>query len=98
MSRMTRVWNKTSDDRYDATDGAVVRYDMAAWLMAARATAEHRCWIAFSPGKEEHNYLGFYRRNSRMRIPRKYKTAEAAMQAVDKAFPSKRKQRSRSGT
>lgn len=85
---MTRVWHERNARRWESDDGAVVKIDDVAETCTARPWLPHyRGWVAYGPGPEQHNYLGFFRRNSRLNIPRKFKTAAAAMQAVDGAWP-----------
>jgi hypothetical protein len=84
--------------RFDRPDGAAVRYDYQAACHTSNCSLpNHLGWIAFGPGKDNHNYLAKRRRaldrgvlgtqRSKARVPRKFKTATAAMAAVDKEFP-----------
>lgn len=85
---MGRKWTKTRDGRWDSDDNAVVKYDHTVECNTAKPwLPNHRGFIAYGPGPSETNYLGFRRKNSRGTIPRKFKTAEAAMKAIDKHFP-----------
>ena len=78
-------WRKISEYRWERHDNAVVKMDTSTELNTSRPwLPNYRGWIAFGPGSEEHNYLGFKRRNSPLLIPRKFKTAEATMSAVDR--------------
>lgn len=68
----------TSGLRFTREDGAVVKYHMGP---------PHMPWIAFEPNPSE-DYLG--RTNSRgISWPRRWRTAEAAMRAVDREYPPK---------
>ena len=90
---MGREWKQTEFgkyERWEAPDGAVVKYDHTVECDTARPwLPHHRGYMAFAPGKSEYNYLKLIRRNSRLHIPRKFKTAKAAMKAVDKEYPPK---------
>lgn len=72
------------------SDNAVVKIDEIAETLTAKPwLPNYRGWIAYGPGDDNHNCLCFKRRNSRFSIPRKFKTAKAAMEAVDRDFPEK---------
>lgn len=85
-------WVKVHDERYFRPDNAVVKYDRST-VSSRSYLAGHRGWIAYGPGDDETNYLGFFpprpRRGgfSKCRVPRKFKTPEGAMRAVDREFP-----------
>lgn len=81
-------------ERYVRGDGAAVSYNSN--LMGPETNINlpgHRGWIARPPDAAEHSYLGYFPKRwrrggrSRMFVPVKFKTARAAMQALDKAFP-----------
>jgi len=85
---MTRTWHERNPRRWESDDGAVVKIDAVAETRTARPWLPHyRGWVAYGPGPDQHNYIGFIRRNSRMKIPSKFKTASAAMKAVDNVWP-----------
>lgn len=81
-------WKKVKEFRWERGDGCVVKIDTSAACSTSRPWLPHyRGWMAFGPGTQEHNYLGYYRKDSAMHIPRKFKTAEMAMRAVDRQHP-----------
>lgn len=91
---LLRPWVKVGAQRYQRPDNAVVRYDHSVECSTSRPWLDgHRGWMAFGPGEVDGNYLACsFRRSrrgrvSRMSTPRKFKTAEAAMAAVDREFP-----------
>lgn len=85
---MSRQWKQTRPDRWDSNDGCVVKIDHTVECSTSRPWRPHyRGWIAYGPGADEHNYLGFSKRNSMANIPRKFKTPESGMKAVDKEWP-----------
>lgn len=82
------TWKQVHRQRWERDDGAVVKIDETVQCNTSRPwLPNYRGWKAWGPGPEQSNYLGFCRRNSRLNIPRKFKTAEAAMAAVDKEYP-----------
>lgn len=84
---MRPEWRKISEYRWERHDNAVVKIDTSTELSTSSPwLPNYRGWIAYGPGPEEHNYLGFKRRNSPLLIPRKFKTAESAMGAVDREY------------
>lgn len=85
-----RKWKQTSRGRWESDDGAVVRIDHTTecstscpWL------PNYRGWMAFKPGPMDvvGTQLVFARRNTWMKVTRKWKTAEAAMAVVDEEYP-----------
>ncbi len=81
-------WSQTKQDRWERVDNAVVKIDHTTECNTSRPWLKHyRGWIAYGPGTDEHNYLGFKRKNSRLKIPRKFKTAFSAICAVNKEYP-----------
>lgn len=68
-------------------DNAVVKYDWSVACLTAKPWLKnHRGWMAFGPGKDDNNYLKW--RNKRgFGIPRKFKTPENAMKALEKVYP-----------
>lgn len=86
---MNRKWTKTREDRWDADDGCVAKIDHTVECNTSRPwLLNYRGWMGYGPGPYQFNALVFKRRNSRS-IVRKFKTAEAAMRAVDKEYPVK---------
>lgn len=85
------VWVETRKDRWDRTDGAVVKIDHAVECDTSRPwLPNYRGWKAWGPG--DNDLLGFKRRSTRLRrsrfvIARKFKTAQSAMKAVDAEYP-----------
>lgn len=85
---LSAYWKQVGHQKYRRGDNAVVVYDETTTCNTAKPwLPNHRGWMAYGPGKDEHNYLGFYRKNGRFKIPRKFKTERAAMMAVEKEFP-----------
>lgn len=85
---MSRVWTQFNLRRFESDDGCVVKIDEATECDSAKPWLEnYRGWIAYGPGDE--GYIGFYRRKSWMRIPKKFKTPHTAMAAVDVEYPPK---------
>lgn len=85
------AWTQINDERWERGDGAVVKIDHTTEANSARPwLPNYRGWIAFGPGDNQYNYLGFKRKNSDFNIPRKFKAAENAMLSVDREFPEKR--------
>lgn len=85
------VWVETRKDRWDRSDGAVVKIDHTVECSTSRPwLPNYRGWKAWGPG--ENDLLGFKRRCTRLRrsrfvIARKFKTAQSAMKAVDAEYP-----------
>lgn len=71
-------------DRWDRADSACVIHN-PDYYYSNPLNPRHRPWIAFR--HDEETYLGFYRKNSRLHFPRRFKTAESAMKFVDKEDP-----------
>lgn len=71
-------------DRWDREDGAAVKYSLD-YYWANPAKPGHRGWLAFGPTEEQP--LFYTLRGSRAKIHRRWKTAEAAMEAVDEMYP-----------
>lgn len=71
-------------DRWDRADGAVVKYSKD-YYWANPVKLGHRGWLAYGP--EDEYALGYTLRHSKKKIHRRWKTAEAAMAYLDKAFP-----------
>lgn len=86
VRRAEAAWTQKSDSRWERADGAVVRDVGASSPESKPWLPGHRGWMAFGPGPDEHNYLSMPF-GKRFRGPRKWKTAEAAMRAVDREFP-----------
>lgn len=82
----TSAWEQKGRERWERPDGAVVKYDHTTACNTSRPwLAGHRGYMAFGPGRdEEFNYLA--QKYGRVIGPRKWKTPEAAMAAVDKEF------------
>jgi len=96
---MKRSWTYSEYNnrpRWTSPDGAVVKWDdsspypnslnpnsrmYTAWVPDSEQT-QGPCW-------ESADYLYWTRRDSEFRFPRRWKTAEAAMKAMDKEFPLK---------
>lgn len=90
----TSAWVHAHDERWVRCDNAVVRYDHAVECCTSKPWLPgHRGWMAFSPGEGDNGLLGYFPRRwkrggfSGMMVPRKFKSAEAAMRAVDREFP-----------
>ena len=89
-------WRFLSGDgykaRFERTDFVYVmksddEYYARPWLPA------HRGWVAFRGAKnkdEDGTIVGYDRRTTRFRIPRRWKTPEAAMRAMDREHPMRR--------
>lgn len=81
-------WQQKHHRRWERSDGAVVKYDTFVECNTAKPwLPNHRGYIAYGPGPEETNYLGYKRKNSPFLIPCKFKTAANAMMAIEKAYP-----------
>lgn len=78
------AWTQENWRTWVRSDGAVVR-----WLNLTQYQNPDmnraRMWIAFGPGEE--GYLAMGRRGSILRFPIRWKTPEAAIAAVDRAYP-----------
>lgn len=83
-----RYWHRKHMHRWERDDGCVVKIDRTTECFTGRPwLPNYRGWMAYGPGDDEHNYLGFTRKRSPFIIPRKFKTPEAAMAAVDREYP-----------
>lgn len=71
-------------DRWDREDGAAVKYSLD-YYWANPVKPGHRGWLAFGPQDEQP--LFYTLRGSRAKIHRRWKTAEAAMDYIDEAYP-----------
>jgi len=71
-------------DRWTRFDGAVVKYSKD-YYWANPIKEGHRGWIAFGP-KDEHA-LFYTLHGSSKKIHRRWKTAEAAIDYIDQAYP-----------
>jgi len=82
------TWHETRPgDRWDRSDGCCVKIDHSVECNSSRPwLPNYRGWKAFG-NRGEFDALCFRRCNTRMQIPRKFKSAEAAMLAVDTEFP-----------
>jgi hypothetical protein len=86
---MERSWREVHAERWESSDGAVVKYDRSTMLSTAKPwLPNHRGWMAFGPGQEQFNYLGYWTKR-RFKIPRKFKTPAAGMGAVNREYPAK---------
>jgi hypothetical protein len=86
------MWTQINKQRWERSDGAVVKYDEAVQCNTACPwLPNHRGFMAYGPGKDQHNYIGFFRKNRNKlwpkRIPTKYKTPQSAMKAVNEKWP-----------
>lgn len=87
-TRVISPWTEERATRHSRADGAVVAYDVGAVATGSKPwIARHRGWVAYGPGKPLNNFLGYYRRFSRVKIPRKFRDAKSAMRSVDDQFP-----------
>jgi hypothetical protein len=85
---MPSTWKKVNDNRWERLDGAVVKYDVSSPNPnPAKETA--RMWTAWAPDPSQAS-LSMSRCSSLLRWPRRWKSAEKAMQAVDKAYPEEK--------
>jgi len=73
--------------RWERSDGAVAKWSQES-PYPNPALESARLWIAFEPDPSR-EYLSRGRRDSVLRWPRRFKTAEAAMRAVDLEYPLK---------
>lgn len=90
-------WTKVDAERWERADGAVVKFDRSTqWLTSQPYLPRHRAWIGYGPGELQTNFLGYHpkRRKRGGRSPNrsmvKFRSAEAAMEAVNKAYPASR--------
>ena len=68
---------------FERSDGSYVWYDQSS---PNPIDPNCRMWVAFGP---DQTYLSKDRRKGWMRVPRRWKTPEAAMKALDKEIPIK---------
>ncbi|VVC05826.1 Uncharacterised protein [uncultured archaeon] len=89
------TWVEVRKDRLERKDGAVVEWDDSSpysFILNPRA----RFWVAYEPNPSTRAVSmerGKIRKDEkgnpyRLRCPKRWKTAEAAMKAVDKIFPN----------
>lgn len=90
------MWTRISGRRWERSDGAVVKYDDSSpWPNPAEPTA--RMFTAWEPNPSERALMmlrGRERRAQdghlfRLGCPRRWKTPEAAMKAVDREYPER---------
>lgn len=82
-----RVEDRRGKPRFERQDGAVVCYDHSTACNTARPwLPNHRGYMGFGPGTDQHNYLAQRSRRG-LSWPKKFKTPEAAIAAVDKEWP-----------
>lgn len=78
------MWTQISSNRWDRNDGAVVEWNQKT-PYSNPANPNARMWIAFGPPPSE---LYLLQRSKRgFGFPRRWKTAKAAMIAVDTEYP-----------
>lgn len=87
------TWSQKTPERWVRSDGAVVKYDSSSpWPNPAKPGA--RMYTAWEPDPSD-KALSMERGKERLwgrpRFPRRWKTAEKAMAAVDREFPVNRK-------
>lgn len=83
-----RKWTQLGRRTWRSDDNAVVKIDSTTECSTSRPwLPNYRGWMAFVPGDSEFEKLTFERRNSRFKVVRKFKTAQAAMAAIDKEYP-----------
>jgi hypothetical protein len=80
------AWTQTRWDRWDRNDGACVKENLHS-PYPNPLDPNCRLWCAYAPDGEY--AISYGRRNTWMRIPRRWKTAEAAMQVIDREYPIK---------
>ena len=81
-------WLQANGGRWHRSDGCCVRIDLSVVCNTSRPwLPNYRGWIAFG-NRDDHDYLGYKRKGGRRGfIPVKFKTAQAAMAAVDHVVP-----------
>lgn len=88
------MWTEVHSERWVRTDGAVVMWDRRS-PHPNPANPNSRMWTAWEPDPSEH-FISMTRGRRRKapdgrywtpRFPRRWKTAQAAMAAVDKLYP-----------
>lgn len=86
-------WSQVGKDRWVRTDNAVVLFDHGCVAVTSKPWLKRpRGWKAFGPGEASYNYLYYVRRRrggvgAASKVARKWRTARAAMDAVDAAYP-----------
>ena len=84
-------WSMVRKDCWMRSDNAVVLFDHGAVGVTSKPWLKRpRGWKAFGPGESSYNFLHYFRwrRNcSPIKVARKWRTAQAAMEAVDFEFP-----------
>lgn len=88
---MKGTWRQISPHRYVRCDGAVVKWDEDT-PYSNPANPNARMWTVWEPDPGT-RFLGKKirgRQRSGSKVPRRYKTPEAAMAAADKAWPDMR--------
>lgn len=78
-------WTYIHENRCVRRDNAVVMYDTRS-PYPNPGDPNAKMWTAWEPG-ESNRALSYQHWHSRLRSPRRFKTAESAMQAVDREFP-----------
>ena len=78
------MWKQVNENRWARSDGAVVMWDHRS-PHPNPTLPSARMWTAWEPDPSD-RYLSRTHRNSVFTSPRRWKTAEAAMLAVDKLF------------
>lgn len=95
---MINHWAKVSEDRWERCDGAVVKFDQSSPYPNPEVQSS-RMWTAWEPEPSQcalSMERGFVRYPGagiskcwRPRFPRRWKTVETAMKAVDREYPVK---------
>lgn len=83
--RALPMWEKISDNRFVRIDNAVVMWDQRS-PYPNPLNPNAKMWTAWEPGESD-RALSYTHWHSLFRSPRRYKTATAAMRAVNKEFP-----------
>ena len=89
------AWRQVSDIAWERSDSALVKFDQATAGSTTRPwLPQRRGWMAFVPGASFSRYLGYHSGRRRVRrpslgwVPRKFKTAQSAMRALDREHPA----------
>jgi hypothetical protein len=84
-------WTQTALYRFERPDNAVVLYDHDSQGATSKPWLDrNRGWKAFGPGPASYNFLHYFRAvrlSAPVKVARKWRTAAAAMKAVDAEFP-----------
>lgn len=84
-------WTMIAEDRWVRSDNALVLYDHDATGATSHPWLDRpRGWKAFGPGPSKYNvlhYLRWRRFRAFIRVARKWRSAQAAMAAVDSRYP-----------